>query len=193
MKYLFTLLFLNIVLINFTIAQELEEEFNWTPFKYSKNDLPFTFGGGPTSGIGPLGPAIGFTLDFDFYHILIGVRLIMYGFPATSLTGVAEKSIFLGYQFRLSKIMLNFGYGVGTCKYMCRSGLNSDCYSFKEEIIFSNALKVGFDFLFSPYSSVGITYNSSTNERSTVNATLIGLKLGLFRHKDIKSQKVNGQ
>ncbi|MBL0340888.1 MAG: hypothetical protein IPP71_08155 [Bacteroidetes bacterium] len=186
MKCLFTLLFLLLAFTNLTIAQESEKEFKKTPFKYSENDIPFSIGFGPSSGIGNQGPSIGINLDCDIFHVLISGRLMLYGFPATEAINGAEKAILVGYQYRRSKYMISAGYGIGTLKYMCKEGSHSYCNNFVYETRLSNALKLEFDWAWTPYICVGIGFNSSFNERSTMNAVMAGIKFGVFRNNDVR-------
>jgi hypothetical protein len=166
------------------LAQDHTGGFRKSPFKYSNDELPFSFGGGPTFGWGERGPVVGLVLEADFYHILIGGRLAQHPMKQGHHSIMGEKSLILGYQYRKSKILANIGAGIGNQIFQCSSGIIGDCYGEKYEKYSSIVGKAEFGYLLNRAICTYISVNFTSCDRQDVFSIMTGIKFGLYRRAD---------
>ncbi|MDQ3051433.1 MAG: hypothetical protein M3Q95_11150 [Bacteroidota bacterium] len=161
-------------------AQEVELVTKPTIFIYNEDEslLAMDIGGG--IGHDNIGIRAGFAVHLDVYHIMAGFHYNV------SLQGskqqVTEKSFLLGYRYRSQYFMAALASGFSRQVYKCTSGMNYDCYNYKEETISATPLVMQADWIVSDSFAMGVSVNQLFSRRTDVTGVMFNFKFGAFRN-----------
>lgn len=170
-----------IIFISFTriaVSQEADSLFKPTIFVYSEDDSPVAMDIGGGVGLDNIGVRGGFAINLDMYHILAGFHYNI----SLSKHQIEEKSFILGYRFRTYNYMISAASGICRQKYKCNSGLNGNCYNFKEESLSAMPLNIEADWILTDSFAMGVGFNHVFSKRQDVTAVTFRLKFGAFRN-----------
>ncbi len=152
------------------------QKFN--PFVYHENDDNFALELGVGAGGSTIGIHTAVFAHADIYHVFIGAgRYWDFDFKQT----VSSSAFMLGYRYRTQKIMLALAPGYSRQKFNCTSGLNSDCYNYKEEKPGGLFVYVAGDIILSDEIAIGLAWNSFLSKREQTGVMLT-FKFGAFRN-----------
>ncbi len=178
-KLIFIILLKGVLFVNDVSAQENEYTIpKPTLFIYSEDDSPLAMDIGGGVGLDNIGLRAGFALHLDVYHIMGGFQYNV----SLSKQRITEKSFLLGYQYRSQNFMAAIASGFSRQGYKCSSGMNYDCYNYKEETISATPLVLQADWIVSDSFAMGMSVNQVFSRRKDVTAVMFNFKFGAFRN-----------